>query len=80
VNPGDAPALSQALLQLIQDPGLRTTLGQAGKQRVRTTFDVERGIDQLAVLFDLPATDTAGEEKDSIALPSAPRTTCHCDR
>jgi len=74
VGPGDVPALSQALQHLIQDPALRTRLGQAGQQRVRQSFDVERGIDQLAELFDLPA---AGSPRSTAAQPVAHP--CHCD-
>jgi glycosyltransferase involved in cell wall biosynthesis len=74
VSPGDVPALSKALQHLIQDPALRTRLGQAGQQRVRQTFDIERGIDQLAELFDLPA---AGSPRSTAAQPVAHP--CHCD-
>ncbi|WP_020679896.1 glycosyltransferase family 4 protein [Marinobacterium rhizophilum] len=73
VEPGDATGLTAALQRLLHDPALRTTLGQAGQQRVQRVFDVERGIDQLAELFDLPA--PAGET----AVNSTAARHCHCE-
>jgi glycosyltransferase involved in cell wall biosynthesis len=71
VGPADAPALSDALQQLLQNPALRTRLGQAGQQRVQQIFDVERGIDQLAALFDLPGAQS--DAKTAVARH------CGCD-
>jgi glycosyltransferase involved in cell wall biosynthesis len=71
VGPADAPALSDALQQLLQNPALRTRLGQAGQQRVQQIFDVERGIDQLAALFDLPGAPS--DAKTAVARH------CGCD-
>jgi glycosyltransferase involved in cell wall biosynthesis len=44
----DAPEnLSAAILRLARDPALRAELAEAGFQRVRTHFSLERGIDDL---------------------------------
>ncbi len=44
----DAPEnLSAAILRLARDPDLRIQLAEAGYQRVRTQFSLERGIDDL---------------------------------
>ncbi len=79
VNPADAAALSQALLQLIRHPELRSALGRAGQQRVRQTFDIERGIDQLAVLFDLNPAASKDGAGDTVAPSGAVKMSCHCD-
>ena len=42
VPPGDADALAGALLDLAADPGLRTRLGAAARERARTEFTLER--------------------------------------
>lgn len=54
VPPGDPPALAAALAALIRDPARRGALGMAGEERVRRSFDMRRGIAQLATLFGLP--------------------------
>jgi len=51
VPPRDVDALAGALAALIGDAGLRHRLGDAGCERTRTSFDVERGIDHLVERF-----------------------------
>ncbi|MDH5285176.1 MAG: glycosyltransferase [Betaproteobacteria bacterium] len=51
VQPRDVDALAGALAALIADPALRQRLGDAGCERTRTAFDVERGIDRLVERF-----------------------------
>lgn len=53
VAPEDVHALSAALASLIRDPAERTRLGHAGAARVRKSYGMERGIDQLAAKFGL---------------------------
>jgi colanic acid/amylovoran biosynthesis glycosyltransferase len=48
VEPRDVPALADALASLIVDPAKRAAMGMAGEQRVRSTFDAARGIDEIA--------------------------------
>lgn len=51
VPPEDPAALSHALRQLITDPKKRRQLADAGCQRVRSEFTMERGIDALMARF-----------------------------
>jgi glycosyltransferase involved in cell wall biosynthesis len=51
VPPRDVDALARALAALISDAGLRRRLGEAGFERTRARFDVERGIDRLVERF-----------------------------
>ena len=53
VAPGDVHALSVALAALIRDPSERARFGQAGAARVRQSYGMGRGIDQLAAKFGL---------------------------
>ncbi|MBS0363429.1 MAG: glycosyltransferase family 4 protein, partial [Proteobacteria bacterium] len=47
----DHAALADALSRLIEDPGLRRTLGEAGRKRARETFDWSRIIRRYQVLW-----------------------------
>jgi len=50
VPSGDAPALAVALESLLDDPGRRASMGEAGRARVRELFTVEammKGLDAL---------------------------------
>ena len=55
VPAGDVAALAGAIAALARDPGRRRTLGEAAEARVRTAFEMQRGIDRLAALFGGPA-------------------------
>lgn len=48
VPPQDPPAMTAALVALIQDPQLRSRLGAAGAKLVRRDFSMERSLDLLA--------------------------------
>jgi len=51
VDPGDAPALAEALASLARDPTARARLAAAGRTRVRSHFSAEAGLDHLAGLL-----------------------------
>ena len=51
VPPGDVDALRAALEVLIRSPGERERLGMAGYARVRSEFQAERGIAEIAALL-----------------------------
>jgi len=53
VAPGDREALAGALESLIRDPTRRAAMGAAGEARVRSTFAMDGGIDDLATRFGL---------------------------
>lgn len=49
--PGDVAALTTALTQLAQDADLRQQLGQAGRQKIETHFNIHRNAAELALHF-----------------------------
>jgi glycosyltransferase involved in cell wall biosynthesis len=51
VPPRDPEALSEAILTLLQDPDLRQKMGQAGQDRVREYFSVERMVKRTENLY-----------------------------
>ncbi len=61
VPPQDPEKLSVGLQRLIAAPQLRRQLGQAGQNRVRDQFAMDRGIDRLMDLLDAPAKRRAAE-------------------
>lgn len=48
VTPGDEAALALQLQRLIEDEGMRQSLAQAGLQKVRRDFDLQRNVSHLA--------------------------------
>jgi glycosyltransferase involved in cell wall biosynthesis len=48
---GDIPGVSARLMQLAEDPGLRSRLGKRGQDLVKETFRVERMIEDLHQLY-----------------------------
>jgi glycosyltransferase involved in cell wall biosynthesis len=51
VPPGDSKALGDALLRLLLDPDLRARMGQAGRERVRSEFTVDRIVSQTLDVY-----------------------------
>lgn len=51
VPPRDASALADALSMLFHDPQLRQHLGQSGRRKVQTEFDLEKNAQHLQSLF-----------------------------
>ncbi len=51
VPPADAPALADAVKKLCADPGLRATMGRAGRHRAETEFSLEVMVDRYWKLF-----------------------------
>lgn len=47
VPPGNSPALTGAVDQLINDPDLRATLGKAGRQKVEQHFNIAHSLTEL---------------------------------
>src|SRR5947207_1075735 len=52
VSSGDTSGLSQALEQLIRDPGLRARYGHAGRARIEQNFRIEQTVAPLLQLFE----------------------------
>ena len=51
VAPSDVDGLVAALASLIDDPALRSRLGQAGRRRVLADYDLGANVDALAAVF-----------------------------
>jgi rhamnosyl/mannosyltransferase len=51
VEPGNEPALAQALNRLLGDPALRGRLGEAGRRRVAEEFSVRQMVDKTVALY-----------------------------
>jgi glycosyltransferase involved in cell wall biosynthesis len=52
VRPDDREALASALEALVADPGLRSSLGRAGAQRVATEFDSALVARRMVALYE----------------------------
>ena len=52
VDPNDPDALAAALISLIEDPGRRDLMGEAGRQRVVAQFCLERTVAAMEQLYE----------------------------
>jgi len=52
VPPHHAPALAGAILRLLMDEPLRRRMGQAGLERVRARFNVDRMVDETLAVYE----------------------------
>lgn len=52
VSPGDAKGFAQAILRLIEDPGLAKRMGDAGRRRVAEQFSLERMVADLELVYE----------------------------
>jgi colanic acid/amylovoran biosynthesis glycosyltransferase len=55
VMPRDVTGIADSLEHLANDPGLRAQMGQAGRQKIREQFDLEKNAAVLATLFGFKA-------------------------
>jgi glycosyltransferase involved in cell wall biosynthesis len=51
VAPGDAPALADALIRLLDDPALARRMGEMGRQRIADVYNVDGIVQQLDELY-----------------------------
>jgi glycosyltransferase involved in cell wall biosynthesis len=51
VPPRDAPALANAIIRVMRDEAVRTSLGQAGLQRARDQFGIDAMLDRMEAVF-----------------------------
>jgi glycosyltransferase involved in cell wall biosynthesis/GT2 family glycosyltransferase len=63
VAPGDAAALTQAILRLVRDPGLRASMGDAGYAAFAEKFTSERMAEGSAVLYALAQKNSGARAK-----------------
>jgi glycosyltransferase involved in cell wall biosynthesis len=53
VDRGDAPAMSERVLELLNDPELRQRMGAAGRATVAAKFDLRRNVAQLIEAYSI---------------------------
>jgi glycosyltransferase involved in cell wall biosynthesis len=63
VAPRDKLELSQALVRLLEDPGLRKRMGEAGRQRLERFFTREKIRDDLVKAYRACLRDSVGESR-----------------
>ncbi len=51
VSPGDEKALAQAIETLANNPGLRQKMGQNGRLKIETEFNIKKSAERLCTLF-----------------------------
>ena len=49
--PGDASALSEAVVALFRDPATRLAMGRAGRERAREVFSLQNTVDRLELVY-----------------------------
>jgi rhamnosyl/mannosyltransferase len=59
VQPGDVDALAGAMRSLLDDPALRSRMGDAGRTRVERQFSIARLVEQVTTLYRSAATGPA---------------------
>lgn len=52
IEPGDVPALADSIVRLLEQPGERKRMGQAGRAKVENTFTADKTISTLETLYD----------------------------
>jgi sugar transferase (PEP-CTERM/EpsH1 system associated) len=60
VPPQDPGALARAIERLLRDPGLRRTMGRAGRRRVERHFHIQETVRQVQDLYEALLRDKAG--------------------
>jgi glycosyltransferase involved in cell wall biosynthesis len=76
VRPGDPEAFADALTRLVADEGLRTTLGERGRDHVERHYSVERLVSDVLRLYEELAFGTAAQGASAVAAAGeVPRTT-----
>jgi glycosyltransferase involved in cell wall biosynthesis len=51
VKPADPVDLAGALLRLVRDGGLRSSMGKAGRARATSLFDVDRTAERVQAVY-----------------------------
>lgn len=70
VPPGDAPALSRAIADLLRNAEKRRAFGAAGRRRARAAFSAERMVDETAAVY--AAVAGAPRAADRTSRPAPP--------
>ena len=52
VSPGDSPAISEAIINLLKNPQRRKRMGLNGQAKIEKNFTLEKRIKKIETLFD----------------------------
>jgi glycosyltransferase involved in cell wall biosynthesis len=72
-SPGDSTALAQTLEQLLCDPNLRLSFGNAGRARIEQHFRIEQTVAPLVQLLERTCSRSSVDDANAMRLPSAVR-------
>jgi glycosyltransferase involved in cell wall biosynthesis len=61
VGRGDAPGMSDRILKLLGDPGLRERMGEAGRVVVAEKFDLRTNVAQLIESYGICSPEEASQ-------------------
>jgi len=69
VDRGDAPAMSERVLELLNDPELRQRMGAAGRATVAAKFDLRKNVSQLIKAYGIRSPTVREGHFPQLALP-----------
>jgi glycosyltransferase involved in cell wall biosynthesis len=71
VDRGDTPAMSERVLDLLNDPELRQRMGAAGRATVAAKFDLRKNVSQLIEAYGIrsPTVREGNLDNSKVALP-----------
>jgi len=77
VDRGDTVAMSRRVLELLNDPSARARMGEAGREIVRTKFDLKTNVSQLVESYGIKISEArqlgrATLKLTELALPDRP--------
>jgi glycosyltransferase involved in cell wall biosynthesis len=69
VCPNNEPAFALRLVELMDDPGLRGAMGEAGRRRIETQFSWQRSIPDLLAVYGVVASEAISRPRPHGLVP-----------